>query len=144
MAKVKERGYSDKYLMKLWRDKVLHECLHSCVICGMSDQVSELECHHFVHRNHYLLRYDWRNGFPVCKYRNHEYDNGKGMSCHRYADTPAGREVIESIIKKRGQWDYIKTIGFQKKADFLLGRGISELEFLKEIKHDLTGNQVED
>ena len=88
MAKVKERGYSDKYLMKLWRDKVLHECLHSCVICGMSDQVSELECHHFVHRNHYLLRYDWRNGFPVCKYRNHEYDNGKGMSCHRYADTP--------------------------------------------------------
>lgn len=89
------QAVSDKYLMSLWRKAVLKMWGNKCAYCG-HDDVSQIECHHRVHRNNYILRWDAKNGIPACKvthYKNRGKYNGK--SCHQYADSLAGKREVK-------------------------------------------------
>ena len=77
VAKSKSRGLSDSNLQDKWRKVVLLKFGNCCFFCGKPKGQVEIECHHLVKRKTLLLRHDWRNGIPVCKF-----------GCHSYAETP--------------------------------------------------------
>lgn len=83
MAK-KRKLYSDSYLMKLWREAVLNFWGNRCGFCGHPIE-EELQCHHIVYRRHKILKWNWRNGIPLC------------YKCHRVAHTKAGEQRISSL-----------------------------------------------
>ena len=76
--KKRESGTSPANLMKWWRKAVLAVWGDRCVWCGRKP----VECHHIVRRGKAVLRYDWRNGIPLC------------ATCHAEADTASGRRRV--------------------------------------------------
>lgn len=73
---------SDSTLMAWWRKAVKAVHGDRCILCGKTP----VECHHIIKRRKALLRYDWRNGVPLC------------AECHAEADTIAGRNHIGQYV----------------------------------------------
>jgi hypothetical protein len=116
---------SDRWLQKLWRDAVLKNFSHTCFFCGQHIFNVEIECHHLIKRKSFILRHDWRNGIPVCKY-----------VCHNYAETPAGKHKIDLYLTQSGFREYLQArTGCCK--DWFVKQGISRKDFLKEVYEDL-------
>jgi len=57
-------GLSDTSLFVLWRKACFRRRGYRCAICGGT---FGLEVHHIVKRRVKLLRWDPRNGLPVCR-----------------------------------------------------------------------------
>jgi hypothetical protein len=79
---------SDSHLNKLWRQAVLKTWENTCVMCGQKDLPENLECHHYVKRRVKVLKYDWRNGFPLHSHKG----------CHREAHTKGGERKLQQIM----------------------------------------------
>ena len=106
---------TDRYLMMLWRHAVLaeHDC--RCFVCG-HPYIDQLECHHIVRRSHRVLRWDWRNGVPLCK------------DCHKFGHTNQGRRAIETKLGK-AHMDYLDKYERVTLKDYLMDAGQSRKEF---------------
>ncbi len=124
------KEYSDNYLNQLWRKAVLILYDNKCFFCGKSINEVELECHHIVKRKTLLLRWDYRNGIPVCKWHR----PGLQMSCHQYADTPAGRNEIYNRVPIVGEYFNSRLIPFKQ---WLVDKGITKAEFKNLMYNEL-------
>jgi hypothetical protein len=129
---------SDGYLLKLFRQAVLKKHDRRCVFCG-NDNIAELDAHHIVHKRHRVLRWDWRNGVPVCRQK---CKNGVDKN-HDYADTLAGRDEIQEIIGA-GRWVYLKTQEQYTLPAYCAKHGMSRDEFMLMMKDDLKAALNED
>jgi len=85
----KPTGLGDGMLRKYWRQAVFI-VYGKCVMCGCVYE-PHLEVHHIIHKAHKILRWDWRNGVPVCRPLT-------GRNCHQKSDTLAGREQVRRVI----------------------------------------------
>jgi Ni,Fe-hydrogenase I cytochrome b subunit len=118
---------TDRYLLMLWRKAVLITRDHRCYIC---DQVTDLECHHFIKRKIRVLRYDWRNGFPLC------------LACHQLAHISVGYNIIAN---KMGRINYEYLIEMERYTlkQYLFEKCISRAEWeagiVKELKSIIAG-----
>lgn len=119
------RGISESHLQKLWREAVLKNFADCCFFCGQHRSSVEIECHHLVKRKMLLLKHDWRNGIPVCKY-----------VCHSYAETPTGKAKIASYLNDHGLLDYLQARSGQCKQWFV-EHGITKTQYLKSMYDDL-------
>jgi len=111
MPKQTLRGLSDGTMMRHWRSAV--KAIHGdrCKICG----AQPVECHHIVHRNRMRLRYDSKNGLPLC------------VECHRFAETLLGRTEIAKHVDIE-YLQYREQIVFK---DYLVKHGMTRAEFLQ-------------
>jgi len=121
MAEIK--GCGEANMMRLWRAAVRKKNGNRCFLCGKSDQ-GQLQCHHIVHCRNMILRYDYRNGVPVCDH-----------PCHSKIDSIAGRE---RLVDARPH-DIIHITEFETMTlkDYLHMNGIYKSEFLNEKKKEL-------
>lgn len=120
---------------KLWREAVLKVFKGKCFFCGADYRQHEVECHHRVKRNHFLLKYDWGNGVPCCKW-THEGNYEKfGMACHQYAETTMGKLIMDCKLNKK---DYLRERSGSSKQ-WLVERGLTKQDFLKIMQDELKG-----
>lgn len=132
----KERGYGDGTMLTLHREAVRKAFGYKCFFCGTPMQAQELEAHHIIKRNGLLLRYAYRNGVLLCKWPHQDNAQFK-MSCHRYAETPAGKRLIDHYLEDMGDMDYLmERTGSSKQ--YFVERGITRLDYVKDIKKELT------
>jgi hypothetical protein len=114
---------TDRYLMTLWRHAVLAEHNCRCFMCGMP-YIDILECHHIVRRANRVLRWDWRNGVPLCS------------THHKWAHTNQGRRGIEEMLGK-AHMDYLDKYERVTIKDYLIDNGLSRAEFEKQLSEEL-------
>ena len=127
VTKKKTRGLSDANLLRLRREVVYSLFGNCCFFCGKPKGQVELQDHHFgAKRKMFLLRYDWRNGLPVCEY-----------GCHSYAETPTGKHLINEYILKNGFMEYLQERSGNCK-DFLLARKMTKDDYRLLMYNDLT------
>lgn len=123
--------FSDSYMQKLWRQAVLSLFDNRCFFCGKGIHQVEIECHHIVKRKNWLLRNDYRNGLPVCKY-----------GCHQNAETPWGRHKIDEYLQEKDYLKYLQERSGNAK-DFLFKLGMTKQEYqakmIKELKRIISG-----
>lgn len=133
-AKVKKKvikkrkgfGLSDSHLLHLRREVVKKLFGGCCFFCGLPHQQVEIEDHHYaVKRNMFLLRYDWRNGLPVCKY-----------GCHQNAETPHGKHLINNYILEQGFMEYLQERSGNCK-EWLLKHNMTKTDYKRFMYDDL-------
>lgn len=124
-----KKKLSDRYLDMLWREAVLAEWNNQCGFCGA---MGELECHHIVYRRNRVLRWDYRNGFPVCK-GNDLWD---GKTCHGFAHTKLGEKKIIEVLEDY-HYDYLCKREQMTLKDFLVQEGVSKVEFYRQMADEL-------
>lgn len=141
---MKSKGVSDRTLQKYFRKCVLLIHGNMCIICDEKDTDENLQCHHVVHRVHRVLRHNPKNGVPVhhAKPYHWEYDeegNTRVLTCHEFADTLAGREMVAEKLGGE-RMEHIKAREGWTVKDFLIAARLSregmerwELKRLKEI-----------
>lgn len=122
------KEYSDGYLMKLWRQAVLKLHNNRCFFCGASIENVELEVHHHIHRRNWLLRFDYRNGFPCCKYPHKIGGMSPVMSCHQWADSIKGKSTIMLALNKLDLINYFQERQ-QELKQYLQDHNMSRAEF---------------
>ena len=128
--KKKAQSYTDSYLLQLWRKAVLAYWGNKCFFCG-NPKVDELECHHIIRRGeNRLLRWDFRNSIPVCKYPKRDGEE----SCHQYAKSLEG---IEEIKERHPFWKTLETLEHQTLKDMCVQYGMTSSEFRTAIAKEL-------
>lgn len=129
--KRKATGLGDRNLLLLWRKAILYMFGGKCFFCESPGRV--LECHHTVKRRNFLLRYDYRNGIPVCKWA-HSGNAPFKMSCHQYAETPSGKHLISEF---QAQWrDYLTDRSGQAKQ-WLVEHGMTKDQYKQKMYDEL-------
>ena len=114
------KAYSDRYMLKLFREAVIAWHGERCVFCGRSP----VQIHHIIKRKHWLLRYDLKNGLPLC------------IPCHNQAETLYFRKKIIDFIGP--DWiSYLDRMELQFKKQYLQDNNMSENEFLKMRANEL-------
>lgn len=73
-----------------------------CCSCGMMAHWKDVDCGHFVSRNHNLGRYDERNTAPQCKKCN-RFREGNKAGYAVYLQEKYGPEVIADLNKLQYQ-----------------------------------------
>lgn len=129
------RGTSDSNLNVLWRKTVLAVHGNKCFFCEADVNHYEIECHHWAaKRKIYLLRWDWRNGIPVCKWAN---DRGTqlSMSCHQFAETLQGRNMISDHMKIFHKYLYERNVSAKQ---WLVEHGMTKKDFKELMYKDLS------
>jgi hypothetical protein len=127
------KGLGDSNLNSLWRKAVLAVFGSKCFFCGTDASVQEVECHHIVKRKTFLLKYNYRNGIPACKWV-HEGNKHFKMSCHQFAETPEGKHLInEHIAPYR---EYLTDRSGQAKQ-WLVEHGMTKNEYKQEMYLEL-------
>ena len=119
----KKKSVSDKYLLKLLREASLIKHGHRCFICGNMN-IKELDIHHIIKRKHKILRYDWRNTVPVCRF-----------GCHSKIDSIMGIRLLEELRPL----DMIHLREYENMTfkDYCRNYEITENEFLSMMKNQL-------
>ncbi len=90
----------EKQLLELWKMACLKKWGDRCIFCGRNDQTT---FHHYIPKSRSLiLRFDVKNGVPMCNMREH-------AKLHHYGTPDEVRELCEQIRKVRGkEWcEYI-------------------------------------
>jgi hypothetical protein len=128
---MKQKLYSDSYMQKHWRQAVLKEFNNCCFFCKKPSYQVEIECHHIVKRKMWILKNDYRNGIPVCKY-----------GCHQNAETPFGKHQISEYLISKNYLNYLQERSGNAK-DYLFKIGMSKPEYqakmLMELKQIIGG-----
>jgi hypothetical protein len=120
-SKRKRKVLSDRYMGMLWRKAVLSLFGNRCIICNNMN-IPELECHHIVKRRKKVLKYEIKNGVPVCKH-----------GCHSKIDSLEGLEFLKDYI----DFEYLKKYENVVFKQYLTDRGMTENEFLQEKAAEL-------
>ena len=116
----KMRGLNKSTLYRMWRKAVVARRGEACLLCGQPAG----EIHHIIHQSHSaLLKYDVRNGAPLCH------------ACHSRAHTLAGLDELREVIGD--DWAYLAERENKLKRDELLRAGQSEREWRREVKEKL-------
>lgn len=118
---MKTKGISDSRLMSLWRKAVLAHNHHQCLLCGRSGD-SNLQCHHVIARRRKYLRYDYRNGVPLC------------VSCHQRCHTKTGDRELSRVFR---HYDYCLDNENVIIKNYLVNRGMTDTDFMLEKKKEL-------
>lgn len=126
------KGLSDANLQRLYRKAAYKSFNDKCFFCGAHRSNTDMEIHHPNHRNGLLLKYDYRNAIPCCKWAKDEY----ALSCHQFAETPEGKKRITAYQDKMGYTEYLQERSGSCKQ-FFVERGITRTDFLKIIYNDL-------
>jgi hypothetical protein len=129
MSKTKKRrtqkprkAVSDSRLMQLWRQAVLMHWHYTDPLSWYRDPTGEsLQCHHYIRRKHFLLRWDYRNGVPLT------------AQSHEYAHTKGGDAELKELLDT----DYLHAMERWTKKQYLLEHGLSENEFRLRVKQEL-------
>jgi hypothetical protein len=129
------KGLSDSNLNQMWRKAVLKKFGNKCFFCSASADSQVVECHHVVKRKTFLLRYDWRNGIPCCKWVHFGNKHFK-MPCHAFAEVPAGKHLINAHIAPFR--DYLTDRAGQSKQ-WLTEKGMTKNEFKALMYEELRG-----
>jgi len=129
------KGVSDGYLQRLWRDVCLPRDHNRCIVCDCKGEDNELQVHHIVHRRRRVLRHDPQNGVTVHGSKPYTWtydDEGhtRTLTCHEFADTLAGRELIKSKLGGP-RFDYLKEREMWLVKDFLVALGMTRAELEK-------------
>ena len=123
MKKTKRQNIMKK-LDSLFRTAILkiHKC---CIFCGESNP-DNLEVHHYIRRSIKLLRYDFKNGFPLCKIKG----------CHNIGHIFEGdKKLTEFMGEDQNLYLYEKQrINFKQ---YLIDNGITDQEFFKSKEKEL-------
>lgn len=141
LKKEMKKPLSDRYLMILWRKAVLKANGNKCFFCG-NPTIDELEAHHIIRRREcWLLRWDWRNGIPVCKIRKPFIAYEWKGTCHEYAKSKCGEDNIRQWFP---HWGYLCDRENIKYKDYLVQNGMTTAEFremvAKELKEKINDN----
>lgn len=135
MKKKKQRGVSDSNLNLLWRKTVLAVHENKCFFCGSDANIVDIECHHYAaKRKNFLLRWDWRNGIPVCKWVHKDNEKFK-MSCHQYAETWEGRQKIADYAEQYSERIVKRSMTAKQ---WFVEHGITKQDYKAEMYTDLT------
>lgn len=114
------RILSDKYLSSLWSKAVRAEKGLRCVKCGTNAH----SVHHIIKRRYMVLRYDPKNGVPLC------------TMCHPIADR--NTEFAMQLIPDADR-GYLADMGMYTLKDWLQVSRQSRAEFLKGCADELKG-----
>jgi hypothetical protein len=112
------RGLSHTTMMDKWRKAVYAVHGRTCCLCGKREAQ---EVHHYVHRRAMLLRYDWRNGIPLC------------LECHAVADTIYNRNLLGDQL----DLVYLGAMQQQTLKGFLAAHSMTRAEFLADTRAEL-------
>ena len=125
----KRKAFSDGYLMGLWRKAVLEFWGHRCGFCGAYGDEG-LECHHIVRRKNKLLRWNWRNGIPLCKWPISE----NKPTCHQEGHSKLGERRISLLTPF-----YEMLVFWERKVSkgVLQDENKTDNEFRKDLYDDL-------
>lgn len=115
------KGASDSRLLSLWRKAVLSYHGHKCFFCGTYGDAT-LQCHHIVRRRRVILRFDYRNGIPLC------------AKCHQFAHTKEGEM---EIMRKHRHYDYCVVNERLTYKQYLVENGLTDAEFRQMKKEEL-------
>jgi hypothetical protein len=134
------RGLSDSNLQSMWRKAIIKLFGGRCFFCGSPTSIKE--AHHAAQkRNMLLLKHDYRCGILCCKFQ-HDGNKQFKMSCHRYAETPIGKKLIQDYQEKNGWLEYLHERSRNSKQ-WLVEHGMTRNEFLltmyKELKEIING-----
>ena len=108
-------SYSDSTLNKKWRQAVLSWYGEGCIIC----QKQPVECHHIIKRRNKLLRWDYRNGVPLCKEHHEQSDS---IYIRRLIEDKIGEDFCQYL-------DEMRMIGYKQ---YILDYCINDKEFKQE------------
>lgn len=133
MAKRKDKKPSVMALKRrldtLWSEWVRRSAadssgLVSCCSCGRKYHWKEVDCGHFVSRNHNAGRFDIRNTNPQCKKCN-RFNEGNKAGYAVYLQKRYGPEVIEEL----------------NKLQYIIKRFLPEelQEMIRKVRDDLKG-----
>ena len=117
VAKRKRDSLSIGALHKVWRAAVYARRGMACILCG----APATQVHHIIHRSHSaLLRFDVRNGAPLCN------------ECHARAHTFAGLSALRDVIGD--DWQYLAGLENQLKRDVMVREGVTDRDLRKRWK----------
>ena len=138
------RGVSDGYLCQLWRLAVF-------AYWNIKPNAN-MQCHHIQRRGHRTTRWLYFNGIPVCvtpfsdKYHDQcplckhrkefEAKTKESTTCHGFAESSTGREVIKSLIGDE-TWYKLDILAHKTVRNHCDELGISYDEFKKRKKEEL-------
>lgn len=122
MARKKPHGMSDGRLQKLWRLAVI-AVWRSDPLSG-ERQPERLQCHHLIYRRYFLTRHDWRNGVPLSP-----------ESHIRVHGVQGNAPILDMLLPEHRE--YLTTLQRWTKKDYLFVTGLSEAEYLRQIRDDL-------
>ena len=110
---------SDTYCLKMRRQAVILYYGGHCFFCNETQGLTD---HHIILRDNLVLRWDWRNGIPVC-FHHHEYIQKAGQK----PVFESGHFEFEQYLKER-QKHSIHNICVQS--------GITQEEFMRDRIYD--------
>ena len=120
---------TERSLDILFRKAVLLSWGGACVFCGNGNQ-DQLEAHHIIKRRKKVLKWDIKNGLPLC-------NSLSANKCHIAADSKKGEAKIRSIIGEE-TWNYLCDLEDVTIKDIVIKSGMSSAEFrldrAKELK----------
>lgn len=100
-----------------WRAAVYARRGRACILCG----APATQVHHIIHRSHSaLLRFDVRNGAPLC------------AACHATAHTLAGLSALRDVIGD--DWQYLAGLENQLKRDVMVREGVTDRDLRRRWK----------
>lgn len=112
----KKKAVSTSHLDAMWRQAVLLVWTNQCGLCGHPFP-DELECHHFIKRRKTFMRWDYRNGIPLCP------------GCHQFAHTKSGEAQV--IIKLGNTYDALCEAEQVNYREWLSEHGYTDDDFRK-------------
>lgn len=116
------KSVSDSTLYRLWRRAVLAYWGYRDPISGVYDPSGErFQCHHYVRRRRYLLRWDHRNGIPLTP------------ESHRFAHTGAGEARVRALLDS----EYLDDMERWDKKEWLATQSMTDAEFRREKRAEL-------
>jgi hypothetical protein len=102
---------TDATMLKYWRRAVRVVRGDNCVWPGCPQRAAHI--HHFVHRKHKLLKYDVRNGLPLC------------VRHHNGADRTDNKRILSRQVDM-GYLNDLKRVGLKQ---FLANKGMTWDDF---------------
>jgi len=122
-----KKAVADSTLSKLWSRAVV-AYYGSCPITGRSDG---LHAHHIVgkgRQNRFSLRWDIRNGIPLAPEVHRAYHDG---------DLKIEKQILD-YVEMRGDIEYLMSLKYMLKHEFLLHIGKTEDEYRLYLKKYLS------
>ena len=109
---------TDRYLQGQWSKGVRATKGEICLHCGNPAH----SCHHIIKRRYMVLRYDMKNGIPLCS------------TCHRVADRNTGFALGLIDVEDA---EYLNQMGMHTLKDWLMLTHQTRDEFLKGCADEL-------
>lgn len=78
---LKSWAMNDDIMDEYWRIAVIDAGEYKCAVCGNGNGDKNMTAHYLTPKENHVLRWDWKNGVPVCKkYCKEVSDNPEGSA----------------------------------------------------------------